>query len=1681
MNASKLLNRLAGCILPAALGLLMLAGSAYAQNVPYSEDFDAATTATFRTVAYRALPDDPTTPMYHALGGASAMTIVDGALNFVGARFTIGNTQPTVVTTPTTAPPGIFDLSQTYTVSFCLVAASGSGNLQVYVDNNTTGQSNSPFGNASRIYNAAVGTLVAGTVISVTSSLGTATSFVYLRTESNANATIDNFRIDYGTSGSATCPSGSSSSSSSESSSSSSESSSSSSESSSSSSESSSSSSSGTSNLPFFENFDAASEGPANGGSPSNLWQAAYRSIPGDPATPMFIATGGGSALIVTPDRSLSLTGARFTIGNTIPLQTSNSTSAPPGIFDLGSQYTISFCVLSTSETGFFYVYIDNNTTTSGNSPLGAASRLVEEPVANMVPGTVYSLTSSVGTPTSFVQLRTNSGTTLVIDNLSIDAGPVGSATCPPPAPVSAFTEDFDAATTATLLTTGYRALPDHPAIPMFHTSATSRTDVINNALSFMGAVFTVGNTTPAVLTTASDTTTSGIFDLSQEYTISFCFVGSDGLDGTRKLQVQIDNNSSSAANSIHGVASRIFNEDVGTLTPQTVYSVTSTVGTPTSIFSLRMENNERIAIDNLTLDYGSVGTATCPPPTSSSSSSSSDGGSSSSNSSSSSDPGGPGTLTCAAANTVPGFASLGNGTTGGEGGREVTVTNGVELVAALATQINNPNPLKIWVDGTITAANSGGASKFDVKDMDNVSIIGLPGSLFDGIGIKIWRANNIIVRNVTMRYVNIGDKDHIGLEGPASNVWIDHNQFYNSLDVHIDFYDELVSGKGNIDNITVSYNYFHDSWKTSLWGSSDSDNFNRRVSFIGNRWERVSSRLPLFRFGEGHVLNNYYSDVRTTGINSRMGARIRVDSSHFEDAINPLISQDSNQVGFWDTNLDNIISNVTWTPLPPNCTANPCSWGGTPGTTQNGGQFPSTVSYVPPYTYTVVPGADVKAHVIANSGVNRIDACLDFPGGSSSSSSSSSEPSEHIFADGFDEDFGPHAEFIESFDGATTATVLTAGYRPLGEGSATPMFHSSKPATTTIENGALAIDDSVIFSIGNSTPTTATNSGSSPSGVLDLSQQYTISFCVAEVPTPNTKKLQLYVDNNTTGSANSPHGAASRIFDIATSSLTPGQVVAVTSQVGSATSFVALRVESGTKVAVDNFMIEHGTVGSATCAGGGSSSSASTSSSSSSSSTSSSSSSSSSEPPGDAFDAALLPVGDVLPANMGQRTYSAPVGNFNFVAVPPTPVHIDHYQNLPADPTGGALSFELETAPFLGWGSWSELGPVIVTGGSNAAPNRIYTVFTKEQLIAALNEAGNEPKIIRVVGVIDFRFTNGVYQEYTSFDDQHHGGNVVIPSNTTLVGVNDANGNPARFAGTQIAIGREFSPPHSFTPTNPTPKTNYEAWVNNGQDPESYPGWTRNVIVRNLDIETPWDVNPGSADSEFDGIVVSWAQQVWIDHVSIGPGQYDGTYTATRRDGALDVVRGSNFVTISGSRFYTNDKTNLIGNSDSGRRWSDEGRLRVTLTGNHWTYNQARMPRVRYGRVHLYNNYFQGSTASVPNQKWGNGMAIGYEGDILADSNYFYVIGLKINASNEICGKLVHHHGGGSGFRGDNLWFRSDHASALTPVLVDSYLAGCNGLPLGAWTPVYAYSAVADPTTLEVSVPATAGAGKLQ
>lgn len=293
------------------------------------------------------------------------------------------------------------------------------------------------------------------------------------------------------------------------------------------------------------------------------------------------------------------------------------------------------------------------------------------------------------------------------------------------------------------------------------------------------------------------------------------------------------------------------------------------------------------------------------------------------------------------------GFATLNGGTTGGQGGPSVTVSTGT----ALQDAINLGGPRIIYVNGTITPSNSSGLSKIEIKDVDDISIIGVGTSgEFNGIGIKIWRGSNVILRNLKIHHVLTGDKDCISIEGPANNVWVDHCELYNQFDgVDKDYYDALLDAKAESAYLTYSWNKLHDSWKASLNGSSESDDYDRRVTYHHNSFININSRLPLYRGGQGHIYNNYYYNVPTSGVNSRINAKLRVENNVFVNVNNPICSLDSDVIGYWDVR-GNVFTNCT---------------GNVPTT--------STCSYTPPYSYSLDAASTVQSNVANNGGVGKI------------------------------------------------------------------------------------------------------------------------------------------------------------------------------------------------------------------------------------------------------------------------------------------------------------------------------------------------------------------------------------------------------------------------------------------------------------------------------------------------------------------------------------------------------------------------------------------------------------------------------------------------------------------------------------------------------------------------------------
>ena len=148
------------------------------------------------------------------------------------------------------------------------------------------------------------------------------------------------------------------------------------------------------------------------------------------------------------------------------------------------------------------------------------------------------------------------------------------------------------------------------------------------------------------------------------------------------------------------------------------------------------------------------------------------------------------------------------------------------------------------------------------------------------------------------------------------------------------------------------------------------------------------------------------------------------------------------------------------------------------------------------------------------------------------------------------------------------------------------------------------------------------------------------------------------------------------------------------------------------------------------------------------------------------------------------------------------------------------------------------------------------------------------------------------------------------------------------------------------------------------------------NVIIQNL------RVNAKASGAGGDGIHVEGSHHVWIDH--------DDVWDAP--DGNLDITNQSDLVTVSWTRFwYSSSPGNdahrfcvLIGADDNA---PDAGYLRVTFHHDWWADRVSeRMPRVRYGKVHVFNNYYTST---------GNSYCVraGVQADIRIENNYFKIV----------------------------------------------------------------------------------------
>ncbi|KAK6351284.1 hypothetical protein TWF718_004449 [Orbilia javanica] len=232
----------------------------------------------------------------------------------------------------------------------------------------------------------------------------------------------------------------------------------------------------------------------------------------------------------------------------------------------------------------------------------------------------------------------------------------------------------------------------------------------------------------------------------------------------------------------------------------------------------------------------------------------------------------------------VEGYAKdnpVGGKVVGGKGGPTVTVTD----YPALATALAGSEPRVVKVIGAIKPEER-------VIIGSNKSLIGWKnsGSIYE-IGVTVANATNVIIQNMKINDV-IGN-DAITIRN-STRVWIDHNELTSDNNHGPDHYDGLIDIIRGSDYITVSWNYLHDHWKTSLVGNEPTFTHELgkyHVTYHHNYWQRLGTRGPAGRFGFHHIYNNYYEDFYYQAIHSRSDNQALIEGNVFRGDTGEAIS----------------------------------------------------------------------------------------------------------------------------------------------------------------------------------------------------------------------------------------------------------------------------------------------------------------------------------------------------------------------------------------------------------------------------------------------------------------------------------------------------------------------------------------------------------------------------------------------------------------------------------------------------------------------------------------------------------------------------------------------------------------------------------------------------------------------
>lgn len=210
--------------------------------------------------------------------------------------------------------------------------------------------------------------------------------------------------------------------------------------------------------------------------------------------------------------------------------------------------------------------------------------------------------------------------------------------------------------------------------------------------------------------------------------------------------------------------------------------------------------------------------------------------------------------------------------------------------------------PLAVRIIGTITDSDmdsfGSSAEGLQIKGKNNtISMnitmegIGEDAGIW-GFGILLRNAVSIELRNFA---IMLCMDDAVSMDTDNKYCWVHHlDLFYGNTGGDSDQAkgDGTIDVKSDSQYITIAYNHFWDSGKSSLCGMKSESGPNY-ICYHHNWFDHSDSRHPRVRSMSVHVWNNYYDGCSKYGVGSTMGSSVFVESNYFRNTKNPmLISQ---------------------------------------------------------------------------------------------------------------------------------------------------------------------------------------------------------------------------------------------------------------------------------------------------------------------------------------------------------------------------------------------------------------------------------------------------------------------------------------------------------------------------------------------------------------------------------------------------------------------------------------------------------------------------------------------------------------------------------------------------------------------------------------------------------------------